>query len=161
MRISRWRIYRRTKGRSQFWKFLKLLRSYMCEAGSKGRKKGKSLGRRVLQTAGQGRNTKGQRTVKTAVCTCLSLITCKNTKYALIIFIVAPCILKIHWVLQTNKRTNYILVEKFYIKTLRMLLHVSILRSSSGSTYCYLLKLHVKIVIMSLYLSVMWQHICK
>ena len=27
-----------------------------------------------------------------------------------------------------------------------MLLHVSILRSSSGSTYCSLLKLHVKIV---------------
>jgi len=40
-----------------------------------------------------------------------------------------------------------------------MLLHVSILRSSSGSTYCSLLKLHVKIVNMSLYLSVMWQHI--
>jgi len=29
----------------------------------------------------------------------------------------------------------------------------------SGSTYCSLLKLHVKIVNMSLYLSVMWQHI--
>jgi len=40
-----------------------------------------------------------------------------------------------------------------------MLLHVPVLRSSSGSTYCSLLKLHVKIVNMSLYLSVMWQHI--
>ena len=39
-----------------------------------------------------------------------------------------------------------------------MLLHVSILRSSSGSTYCSLLKLHVK-VNKSLYLSVMWQHV--
>ena len=40
-----------------------------------------------------------------------------------------------------------------------MLLHISILRSSSGSTYCSLLKLHVKIVNTSLYLSVMWQGI--
>ena len=40
-----------------------------------------------------------------------------------------------------------------------MLLHVSILRPSSGSTYCSLLKLHVKIVNTSLYLSAMWQHI--
>ena len=40
-----------------------------------------------------------------------------------------------------------------------MLLHVSILRQSSGGTYCSLLKLHVKIVNMSLYISVMWQHI--
>ena len=40
-----------------------------------------------------------------------------------------------------------------------MLLHVSILRSSSGSTYCSLLTLHVKIVNMSLHLLVMWQHI--
>jgi len=39
-----------------------------------------------------------------------------------------------------------------------MLLHISILRPSSGSTYSSLLKLHVKIVNMSLYLSVMWQH---
>jgi len=35
-----------------------------------------------------------------------------------------------------------------------MLLHVSILRSSSGSTHFSLLKLHVKIVNTSLYLSV-------
>ena len=39
-----------------------------------------------------------------------------------------------------------------------MLLYVSILGSSSGSTYCSLLKLNVKIVNMSLYVSVMWQH---
>ena len=39
-----------------------------------------------------------------------------------------------------------------------MLLNVSILISSSGSTYCSLLKLLVKIVNMLLYLSVMWQH---
>jgi len=45
----------------------------------------------------------------------------------------------------------------FYIKTLKMLLRVSILRPSSRSTYCSLLKLHVKIVNTSSYLSVMWQ----
>jgi hypothetical protein len=45
------------------------------------------------------------------------------------------------------------------LKHLKTLLHISILRSSSDSTYCSLLKLHVKIVNMSLYLSVMWQHI--
>ena len=39
----------------------------------------------------------------------------------------------------------------YYIRTLKMLLHVSILRSSPGSTYCSLLKLHVKIVNTSLY----------
>ena len=69
-----------------------------------------------------------------------------------VLFIVAPCILKIHWVLHTNECTNYILYIclKCYIKTLK---------TSSGSTYCSLLKLRVKIVNMSLYLSVMWQHI--
>ena len=40
-----------------------------------------------------------------------------------------------------------------------MPLHVSILRQSSGSTYCFLLKSHVKIVNTSLILLVMWQHI--
>jgi len=40
-----------------------------------------------------------------------------------------------------------------------MLLHVSILRSSSGSVHCFLLKLYVKTLINLLYLSVMWQHI--
>jgi len=77
------------------------------------------------------------------------------------IFIVAPCILKIHWVLHNNECTSYILYIslKYYIKILKMLLHVSILRSSSVSKYCSFLKLHVKIVNMSLYLSVMWQHI--
>jgi len=38
-----------------------------------------------------------------------------------------------------------------------MLLHVSILGSFSASTYCSLQNLRVKIVNMSLYLSVMWQ----
>jgi len=40
-----------------------------------------------------------------------------------------------------------------------MLLHVSILRSSSGSVHCSLLKLYFKILITLLYLLVMWQHI--
>ena len=42
----------------------------------------------------------------------------------------------------------YILFKKFkiYIKTLKTLLHFSILRSSSGSTYCSLLKLCVKAI---------------
>jgi hypothetical protein len=42
-----------------------------------------------------------------------------------------------------------------------MLLHVSILRSSSGSirVHCSLLKLYVKVLITLLYLSVMRQHI--
>ena len=35
------------------------------------------------KTAGQGSSTEGQGTVKTAVSTCLSLITCKSTNYAL------------------------------------------------------------------------------
>jgi len=55
-------------------------------------------------------------------------------------------------------------LSKIYIKTLKMPLHVSILRSSSGSTYCSLLKLRDKIVNTSLTLLVMWQHImcmCK
>ena len=68
--------------------------------------------------------------------------------------------LYIHWVLHTNGCTNYVLYIslKHYIKTLKMLLHISILRSSSGSIHSSLLKLHVKIVNMSLYLSVMWKH---
>ena len=40
-----------------------------------------------------------------------------------------------------------------------MLLHVSILRLSSGSAHCSLLKLYVKMLITVLYLSVMRQHI--
>ena len=39
-----------------------------------------------------------------------------------------------------------------------MLLHVSTLRSSSGSTFCSLLKLYVKMVNTLLYVSVMRQH---
>jgi hypothetical protein len=45
----------------------------------------------------------------------------------------------------------YISLKFVYIKTLKMLLHVSILRSSSGSTYCSLIKLHAKIVNMSFF----------
>ena len=63
----------------------------------------------------------------------------------------------------THQRLHklYIIYQSkiYYIKTLKILLPVSILRSSSGSTYRSLLKLHVKIVNMSLYLSLMWQHI--
>ena len=47
----------------------------------------------------------------------------------------------------------------FYIQTLKMLLHVSILRSSSGSTFCSLLKLYVKKLIILSNVSVMRQHI--
>jgi hypothetical protein len=36
--------------------------------------------------------------------------------------------------------------SKIHIKTLKMLLLVSILRSSSGSVHCSLLKLYVKII---------------
>ena len=56
-------------------------------------------------------------------------------------------------------RIYYIIAYFFFIKTFKMLLHVSILRLSSGSTYFSLTKLHVKIVNTSLKLSVMWQHI--
>ena len=40
----------------------------------------------------------------------------------------------------------YIIFKKFkiYIKTIETLLHVSILRSSSGSTYCSLLKSYIE-----------------
>ena len=42
----------------------------------------------------------------------------------------------------------YILFKKFkiYIKTLKTLLNISILRSSSGSTYCPLLNLYIKTI---------------
>jgi hypothetical protein len=55
-------------------------------------------------------------------------------------------------------------VYNLYTKTLKMLLHVSILRSSSGNIHCSLLKLYVKMLITLLYVSVMRQHIicmCK
>ena len=42
-----------------------------------------------------------------------------------------------------------------------MFLHVSILRSSSGSVDCSLLKLYVKMLITLLYLSVMRHHIVR
>ena len=57
----------------------------------------------------------------------------------------------------------YIILKKFkiYIKTLKTLLHVLIIRSSSGSTYCSLLNLHIKTISDVLcYLNlVMWQHV--
>jgi len=42
----------------------------------------------------------------------------------------------------------FILFTKFtiYIKTLKTLLHISILRSSSGILYCSLLKLYIKTI---------------
>ena len=40
----------------------------------------------------------------------------------------------------------YLRSLKFYIKTLKTLLHVSILRSFSGNTYCSLLKIYTKII---------------
>ena len=59
----------------------------------------------------------------------------------------------------------YIILKKFkiYIKTLKTLLHVSIIRSSSGSTYCSLLKLCIKTISdVLLYLNlVMWQHVVR
>jgi hypothetical protein len=50
--------------------------------------------------------------------------------------------MKIHQLLKTNKCTNiYSVYSKTHIKTLKKLLHVSIYRSSSGSTCRSLLKL--------------------
>jgi len=48
-----------------------------------------------------------------------------------------------------------------YIKTLKMLLHVSIIRSSSGSILCSLLKLQFKTLSDLLrYINlVLWQHV--
>jgi hypothetical protein len=58
------------------------------------------------------------------------------------------------WAIKTfNNKKN------LFIKTIKMLLHVSILRSSSGSVICSLLKLYIKMLITLLYLSVMLQHI--
>jgi hypothetical protein len=58
------------------------------------------------------------------------------------IFIVAPCILKIHQLLKTNKYTNmYCVYSKTRTETVKKLLHVSIYRLSSGSTRSSLLKL--------------------
>ena len=70
---------------------------------------------------------------------------------------------RIHWILHTNKCTNcisYISLKLFTLKTLKMLLYVSIAYrvSSSGSTYCSFQKLRVKIMNISL-LWAMWQHI--
>jgi len=52
-----------------------------------------------------------------------------------------------------------VIVYNLHTTTFKRLLHVSILRSSSGSTYCSLLKLHVKTINTLLYVPVMQQHI--
>ena len=54
----------------------------------------------------------------TAVVSCSLVLDAKST---LCIFIVAPCILKMHWVLHTNECTNYTLYIslKFFIKHLK------------------------------------------
>jgi hypothetical protein len=83
-------------------------------------------------------------------------------RHMLGIFIVAPCILKCHWIVTTNKYTKYVLYISlktlFYTKTLKRLLHVLIAHclSSSGSLCYSLLKSGIKIVHVSL--LVMWQH---
>jgi len=61
--------------------------------------------------------------------------------------------------ISTNALLYYNSLKFFYIKTFKTLLHVSILRSSSGSIYCSLLKLHVKRLNTLLYVLVMRQHI--
>jgi hypothetical protein len=64
------------------------------------------------------------------------------------VFIFAPCILKIHWLLNTNKCTIiYCGYSKIHIKTLKKLLHVSVYRSPSGSIRSSLLKLYVTVII--------------
>jgi len=50
-------------------------------------------------------------------------------------------------------------LKTFTLKQLKCPIHVSILRSSSGSVHCSLLKLYVKMLITLFYLSVMRQHI--
>jgi len=59
------------------------------------------------------------------------------------IFIVAPCILETIYYTPTNALL-YFNSLKSCTKTFKTLLHVSILRSSSESTCCSLLKLYVK-----------------
>jgi hypothetical protein len=63
-----------------------------------------------------------------------------------------------HSLSNTHQRMRYLYIiylSKIYVKILKMPLHVSILGSSSGSTYDSLLKLHVEIVNTSLTLLVM------
>ena len=61
----------------------------------------------------------------------------------------------------THQRMHYyiVIVKNLYTKTFKTLLHVSIFRSSSGSTYRSLLKLYVKKINTLLYVSVMQQHV--
>jgi len=51
--------------------------------------------------------------------------------------------------------------SKIYIKTPKMLLHVSTIRSSSGSILCSLLKLHFKTLsdLLRYVNVVLWQHV--
>jgi hypothetical protein len=69
-------------------------------------------------------------------------------------------------IIHTNKCTFYNIINskihiKIHIKTFKMLLHVSILRSSSGSIHCSLLNLYSKTISELLrYINpVMWQHV--
>jgi hypothetical protein len=50
--------------------------------------------------------------------------------------------------------------SKIHIKTFKTLLHVSILRSSSGSIHCSLLKLYIKTIgeLLRYINPLMWQH---
>jgi hypothetical protein len=78
----------------------------------------------------------------------LSSENCINKMYANCntIFIAAPCILKL-LITHTNKCIFYnIMKSKIQIKTFKMLLHVSIFTSSSGSIQCSLLKLYIKTI---------------
>jgi len=70
----------------------------------------------------------------------------------------ASCRLVIYYT-PTNALLHYNSLKFFYIKTLKMLLHVSILRSPSGSTFCTLLKFYVKKLIILSNVSVMRQHV--
>jgi len=55
---------------------------------------------------------------------------------------------EVYLIYTQNLMHLYILLTEFkiYIETLKTLLHISILRSSSGSTYCSLLKLYIKTI---------------
>jgi hypothetical protein len=49
-------------------------------------------------------------------------------------------------IIEHQQMHYYYIHSKIHIKTLKMLLHVSNLRSSSGSVHCSLLKLYLKII---------------
>jgi hypothetical protein len=69
-------------------------------------------------------------------------------------------------ILHTNKWTFYSIMNckihiKIQIKTFKTLLHVSILRSFSGSIHFSLLKLYIKTIseLLHYHIPVMWQHV--